>query len=71
MVWNRTMKFMTTCKEVSELLSQAQDRRLGPGEKFGLRIHLMMCKGCRNFGDQLEFIRAAMKRYVEREDAGR
>jgi hypothetical protein len=25
-----------------------------------------MCEGCRNFGKQLAFIRAAMKRYLER-----
>ncbi len=60
------MKLMNTCREVSELLSQAQDRRLGRGEKFRLNIHLLICKGCRNFGDQLEFIRAAAKRYIER-----
>lgn len=65
------MKIGTTCKEVSELLSQAQDRRLGPGEKLRLYVHLLMCKGCRNFGDQLGFIRAAVKRYIERDDAGR
>lgn len=65
------MKFMSTCKEVSELLSQAQDRRLARGERFGLNVHLLVCKGCRNFGDQLGFIRAAMKRYIERDDAGR
>lgn len=65
------MKIMITCKEVSELLSQAQDRPLGLGEKFGLKAHLLMCNGCRNFAKQLDFIRAAMKRYLEREGAGR
>lgn len=65
------MKFMATCKEVSGLMSQAQDRRLGAGEKFKLNVHLMMCRGCRNFGDQLLFIRAAVKRYVGRDDNGR
>lgn len=65
------MKILKTCKEVSELLSQSQDRPLRPGEKFGLRIHLLMCDGCRNFGRQLGFIRAAMRRYLERGDTGR
>ncbi|MBX9810466.1 MAG: zf-HC2 domain-containing protein [Burkholderiales bacterium] len=65
------MKILTNCKEVSELLSQAQDRPLGLGEKFGLNLHLMMCNGCRNFGKQLDFIRAAMKRYLERGVSGR
>lgn len=60
------MKIMTTCKEVSELLSQGQDRRLGRVEKFRLNLHLLVCRGCRNFSDQLFFIRAAVKRYIER-----
>jgi hypothetical protein len=64
------MKLLTTCKEVSELLSQAQDRPLGMGEKFGLKLHLLMCDGCRNFGKQLDFIRGAMKRYLERGASG-
>jgi len=65
------MKIMATCKEVSELLSQGQDRPLGRGEKLKLNIHLLLCKGCRNFGNQLVFIRGAVKRYVERDDAVR
>ena len=59
------MKIINTCKEVSVLLSQARDRPLSRGEKFGLRIHLLMCEGCRNFGRQIDFIRAAMKRHLE------
>jgi hypothetical protein len=54
-----------SCKKVSELLSQAQDRRLTVGEKCGLYLHLALCEGCRRFRRQLEFIREAMKRYVE------
>jgi hypothetical protein len=52
--------------EASELLSQGQNRPLSLGEKFGLKLHLLMCDGCRNSGKQLDFIRAAMKRYLER-----
>jgi len=65
------MKILTTCKEASELLSQSQDRPLSLAEKFGLSAHLLMCAGCRNFGKQLAFIRAAMKRYLERGASGR
>jgi predicted anti-sigma-YlaC factor YlaD len=65
------MKIMITCKEVSELLSQAQDCQLSRGEKFWLNAHLLMCKGCRNFGKQLDFMRAAMRRYLERGGTGR
>ena len=65
------MKIIPSCKEVSELLSQAQDRPLGWREKFGLYVHLPLCEGCRHFSRQLDFLRAAMKRYLEHDDATR
>jgi hypothetical protein len=59
---------MLSCKEVSVLLSQAQERRLGPGERLGLELHLMLCNGCTNFRQQLDFMRVALRRCVNRED---
>jgi len=55
------------CKHTSELLSQAQDRSLTSVEKFRLRLHLLLCDGCRNFNRQLEFMRAALRRYRDRD----
>jgi hypothetical protein len=52
-----------TCKEVSELLSQGQDRPLSPVEKIRLQLHLLLCRGCRSFSRQLGFLRAAVRRY--------
>lgn len=57
-----------TCKETTVLLSQAEDRRLSLGEKIGLYLHLVACEGCRQFEKQIDFIRAAMKRYINRDD---
>lgn len=45
------------------LLSQAQERRLGLKERCGLKLHLLLCDGCTNFRRQLDFIRAAARRY--------
>lgn len=59
---------MLSCKEVSRLLSEARERRLGLRERFALRLHLMMCAGCNNFRKQLDFIDAAMRRYGRREE---
>jgi len=53
---------MLTCKEVTHLVSESQDRRLRLGERIGLRLHLMMCNGCRNFSTQLDLIRRACQR---------
>ena len=54
---------MRTCKEVSELLSQSQERALGPAERLSVRLHLLVCRGCSNFRAQLAFMREAMRRY--------
>ncbi|HWP87567.1 MAG TPA: anti-sigma factor [Burkholderiales bacterium] len=60
---------MRTCKEVSMLLSQAQERPLGYVERFGVMLHLLVCKGCTNFRAQLDFLRKAMRRYRDADDA--
>ena len=53
---------MLTCKEVSRLVSQGLDRRLGFGERVRLRVHLAICDGCANFNKQVTFLRKAMVR---------
>jgi len=53
---------MLTCKEVSRLVSQGLDRRLGFGERIALRVHLMICTGCTNFSRQVAFLRKAVAR---------
>ena len=55
---------MLSCKEVTHLLSEAQDRKLNLSEKMHLEMHLAMCRGCKNFREQLSFLREACKRYV-------
>ena len=52
-----------TCKEVSVLLSQAQDRDIGFIERLQLEAHLKLCEGCRNFQRQLDFLRRAIRRH--------
>jgi hypothetical protein len=65
------MSLIPSCKEASELLSQAQDRPLTLAEKFALHIHLPLCEACRNFREQLGVIRTALRRYLEQDDASR
>jgi hypothetical protein len=54
---------MLTCQQVTHLLSEAQDRELRLKEKLPLHLHLMMCSGCANFRQQLDFLRRAAHRY--------
>jgi hypothetical protein len=49
---------MLSCKETSQLVSQSLDRRLTLAERFGVRLHLFICKACGLFTKQMDLIRA-------------
>lgn len=51
---------MLSCKEVTRLVSQGLDRRLGFAERVRLRVHLAICDGCTSFTKQVRFIRKAV-----------
>lgn len=50
---------MLNCKEASRLLSEKQDHPLDWSKKVGLKCHLFLCRACRNFESQLDFMRTA------------
>ena len=56
---------MLSCKQVSRLISQGEDRKLAFGERVALRLHLAICQGCRNVNAQLQFLRASVKTLSE------
>ena len=47
------MNGMHSCKKVAELLSQRLDEPLGLVDSLRLRVHLSMCRNCRNVEIQL------------------
>jgi hypothetical protein len=55
---------MLSCKDVTHLLSESQDRKLTVAERVRLEMHLAICDGCQNFRKQMDFLRAACGRYV-------
>ena len=55
---------MMNCQEATRLLSEAQERKLSLGEKVELKFHTLMCKGCRNVGEQVSSISDLMKHYA-------
>ena len=57
---------MLSCKEVTRLVSQGLDRRLGFAERVRLRLHLAICDGCTNFKKQTAFLREAVHRLGSR-----
>jgi hypothetical protein len=50
------------CRDVSRLVSQGLDRRLGLGARARLRLHLAICEGCTNFKRQMDFLRLALRK---------
>ena len=57
---------MLSCKEVTHLLSDSQDRKLTLGERINLEMHLAMCKGCSNYRKQMEFLHSACRSYASK-----
>jgi len=58
------------CKDASHLQSEAHERSLSGVELIGLKFHLMICKGCRGFSQQLKLIRLACQRIDESKGVG-
>ena len=59
------MARMVTCKEVSRLVSQKQDRPLAPRDRLKMWFHMLWCDACREFERQTALLREAMRRYRE------
>lgn len=51
------MKWMTTCRETTELASRAMDQRLPFADRMALRIHLAICGHCSRFNRQIHQMR--------------
>lgn len=47
---------MMDCREATELMSRARDEKLTLGQRLGLRLHTLICAGCRRTGEQFELI---------------
>lgn len=55
---------MLNCRAATQLLSESLDRELSFADRMNLKIHVMMCSGCRNFGEQMKVLRAASDCYA-------
>lgn len=62
---------MLSCRQARRLLSQSRDTRLPLGQRLSLRLHLSMCKYCRNFGKQLQWLGAAAEALGDIDDHDR
>lgn len=48
------------CKDAAAAIIAREDRPLAPSEVLGLKIHLMICKACPNFEQQIVTMRQVM-----------
>ncbi|MFP5383583.1 MAG: zf-HC2 domain-containing protein [Gammaproteobacteria bacterium] len=59
---------MLSCEEATRLMSDAMERPLPVKDRLSLNVHLVMCKGCRNFGHQVQGLRQVAREYVKRSE---
>lgn len=55
--------FRRSCKEVAALVVAREDRHLNVSEKLALRTHMLICKACPNFENQILTMRSAMRQW--------
>lgn len=59
---------MLNCHEVTRLVSESKERPLLLKEKMALKMHTMMCSGCRNFEKQIDMIRQTSHAFAKGAD---
>ena len=57
------MKIRRTCREVTQLVLQGEDRRLSLGERMVVRLHMLVCAACPRFEQQVRLMREASARW--------
>ena len=53
------------CRAASRLQSEMLDHSLTASERFGLRLHLLMCQWCRRYGKQIRLLHEAAHGHQE------
>jgi hypothetical protein len=53
------------CRDMMALMSRAMDTELSRGERFAARLHLVYCKACRRYRQQLLMLRDGLRRAAD------
>ncbi|MDO9206359.1 zf-HC2 domain-containing protein [Methylotenera sp.] len=56
------MKWMLSCKQASQIISQSLDSPLSGSDRMKLRFHLFLCGACTRFSRQLRLLSSAVIR---------
>ncbi len=57
-----------SCREATRLQSEALDHPLTGAQRWGLKIHLFLCKWCRRYRAQLQLLRLAARHQCEHQE---
>ncbi len=57
------IRLRRTCREAAALLVAREDRALTLEDRLALRLHLLACKACPNFAQQMLTMRQVMARW--------
>lgn len=59
---------MLSCKEATRLMSEGQDRPLALRERIALRLHTLICRGCRLAQQQFTMLRTMSRTWLPGRD---
>jgi hypothetical protein len=62
---------MFCCKKAARLLSESFDRKLSLWERVSLRVHVVICRFCRCFHQDMQRFDDALRKYSQEIDADR
>ena len=54
---------MISCKRATQLMSQGMEQKLSLRQRLALRLHILMCAGCRNTLRHFHFLREAIRKH--------
>ena len=57
------MKIRLTCREVTRIVLEGDERALGAIERIALRLHWLACEACTRFARQHATMRLALDRW--------
>ena len=63
-------KIRRTCRDVTRLVLERQDRPLAVMEAVSMRLHWWACPSCRRFLSQQQLMQQALQRWRQDQDAG-
>lgn len=58
------------CREAIRLQSEAMEHPLPFPRSFGLKVHLLLCKWCRRYRNQISFLRTAAHESSDKDVCG-